>query len=83
MPISRDDSFSARSISASSCTSTSASMPSVECGRFEFARHGVVDAGHDDQDGVGAPGARFEHLIGIEQEILAQRGQGDGAARAR
>ena len=32
----------------------------------------VVDGGHDDEDAVGAPGARLQHLIGVEQEVLAQ-----------
>ena len=32
-------------------------------------------ARHDDQDAVGAPGARFGHLIGLEHEILAQHRQ--------
>ena len=35
----------------------------------------VVDLGQDDKDAVGAPGARLDHLIGIEHEVLAQRGQ--------
>src|SRR3984957_20162989 len=32
----------------------------------------VVDGRHDDEDAVGAPGARLQHLIGVEQKILAQ-----------
>ena len=75
MPISRDFSFSARSSSASSCTSTSTSMPNDERRVFELARGRVVERRHDDQDAVGAPGARFRHLIGLEHEILAQRRQ--------
>jgi len=47
----------------------------LERGRFQFAGQGIVDAGHDDQDGVGAPGAGLVDLVGVKQEILAQRGQ--------
>ena len=46
--------------------------PEVMRGLVERARGIVVDGGHDDEDAVGAPGARLQHLIGIEQEILAQ-----------
>jgi len=38
---------------------------------FEIAGQRIVDGGHDDQDCVRAPGTRFGHLIGVEQEILA------------
>ena len=48
---------------------------------FEFAGKPVVDHRHDEQDAIGAPGARFRDLIGIEHEILAQRGK--AAHRAR
>ena len=41
----------------------------------------VGKAGHDDQDGVGAPGARLVDLVGLEHEILAQRRQCGGIAR--
>ena len=35
----------------------------------------VVERRHDDQDAVGAVGAGFRHLIGVEHEILAQHRQ--------
>ena len=41
---------------------------------------GVVDHGEDDQDAVGAQRAALGHLPGIDEEILAQAGQGDGVA---
>ena len=41
----------------------------------------VVDRRHDDQDAVGAPGARLGHLIGLVHEILAQRRQRGRRAR--
>ena len=81
MPISREDSFSARSVSASSCTSTSTSMPSSSAVSSSALRIVVVDARHDDQDRVGAPGARLVDLIGLEHEILAQRRQRRRRAR--
>ncbi len=40
---------------------------------FERLRLVVGDRRHDDQDGVGAEGARLEHLVGVEQEVLAER----------
>ena len=43
----------------------------------------VVDRGHDDQDAVGALGARLRHLIGVEHEILAQHRQRGRRARRR
>ena len=42
----------------------------------------IVDRRHDDQNAIGAERARFHHLIGLVDEILAQRGQGGGVARA-
>ena len=36
----------------------------------------VVDGRHDDEDAVRAPGPGLEHLVGIEQKVLAQDGQG-------
>ena len=51
--------------------------------RFEFGGGGVVDRGHDDQDAVGARGARFRHLIGVVHEILAQHRQRARRARLR
>ena len=40
--------------------------------RFKLGGAGVVDRGHDDQDAIGAVGARFRHLVGVVHEILAQ-----------
>ena len=37
---------------------------------------GVVDHGQDHQDGVGAQRPALGHLPGIDQEVLAQAGQG-------
>ena len=48
---------------------------------IERARLCVVDARHDDEDAVGAPGARLEDLVGLEQEVLAQAGRPE-ASRA-
>ena len=50
-------------------------MPSAEAPRFELGRAGIVDRGHDDEDAIGAVGARFRHLIGVVHEILAQHRQ--------
>ena len=50
-------------------------------GLVERARRLVVDRRHDDEDAVGAPGARLQHLIGIEEEILAQDRQRRRRAR--
>ena len=41
---------------------------------------GVVDHRQDDQDGVGAQGAALGHLPGVDQEILADTGQGGRVA---
>ena len=38
----------------------------------------VGERSDDEQDGVGAGGAGFENLEGIEDEVLAQAGNGDG-----
>ena len=50
---------------------------------IEGARLLIVDAGHDDENAVGAGGARFKDLIGVEHEILAQDRQMGGGARRR
>ena len=47
------------------------------------ARLRVGDARHDDEDAIGAPGARLEHLVGLEQEVLAQGRQAGRLARLR
>src|SRR5579863_6037663 len=50
-------------------------------GLVESPRALVVDASHDDQDAIGAPGARFEHLVRVEQKVLAQHRQPRRIAR--
>ena len=47
----------------------------------QLARRRVVERRHDQQDAVGADRARLEHLVGVEDEVLAQAGQGDRRAR--
>ncbi len=49
--------------------------------RFQLARLGVGQRGHDQQDAVGAHRAAFVDLPGIEDEVLAQHRQIDGRAR--
>src|SRR5574337_374973 len=49
--------------------------PEIVRGLVEGLGRLVVDRRHDDEDAVRAPGARLEHLIGIEHEILAQDGK--------
>src|SRR5450830_1360786 len=44
-------------------------------------RRRIVNRRHDDQDAIGAERARFHHLIGLVDEILAQSGQRGGVAR--
>jgi hypothetical protein len=46
-------------------------------GGFELLRHRIVERRHDQEDAIGADRAGFEHLIGIEHEILAQDRQVD------
>jgi hypothetical protein len=54
----------------------------VRDGRIlDLLRGGVVERGHDDQDAVGAMGAGFRHLVGVEHEILAQHWQAGCRAR--
>ena len=43
----------------------------------------VIERRHDDEDAIGAPGARFRDLIDVEHEILAQGGKGGCVARLR
>ena len=47
---------------------------------LDILRRGVVERCHDDQDAVGAVGARFDHLVGVVHEILAQHRQAGGRA---
>src|SRR5215470_375505 len=51
-----------------------------ERGCLQLLRQHIGDARHDDQDAVGAPGARLRHLIRVVHEILAQRRQLGGGA---
>ena len=80
-PISRPSSASARSSSRFVVDLDEHVEPEVVRGLVQRARGFVVDRGHDDEDAVGAPGARLQHLIGIEQEILAQDRQRRRRAR--
>ncbi len=53
----------------------------IEGQRFQLRCLRIFQGGHDQQDAIGADRARLEHLVGVEHEILAQRGQGAGATR--
>ena len=44
----------------------------------EIGRERVIDARHDHQDAIRAHRAGLEHLVGVDQEILADNGQGGG-----
>ena len=46
----------------------------------ELAGDGIVNHGQYDQYGIGAQTARFGHLPGVDQKVLADAGQGDGGA---
>src|SRR5436190_23716478 len=48
---------------------------------FQRGRRRIVDAGHDDQNAIGAPGARLRRLVGLEHEVLAQHGERGRSAR--
>ena len=58
-------------------------MPSSTAASSSALRLVVGDGGHDDEDAVGAPGARLVDLVGLEHEILAQRRQRHRRARLR
>ena len=81
MPSSGEARRSARSSSASSCTSTQHVHAELDRRVLQRSRLVVGDGGHDDEDAVGAPGARLVDLVGLEHEILAQRRQRHGRAR--
>ena len=49
-------------------------------GSRQILRRRIVDRGHDDEDAVGAPGPRLQHLIGVEHKVLAQSRQPGGRA---
>ena len=55
----------------------------IEGGVLDVLGGRVVERRHDDQDAIGAPGARFRDLIDVEHEILAQGGKGGCVARLR
>lgn len=44
------------------------------------AELGIVEDGDDEEDGVGAPLDGLEDLAFVDDEVLAQEGQGDGGA---
>src|SRR5262249_41860473 len=46
-----------------------------KAGRVRLGRGGALDRGHDDENAIGAERARLDHLVGVEQEILAQHGE--------
>src|SRR5258707_113603 len=48
---------------------------------LDVFRGGIVERRHDDQDAVGAVGARLDHLINVVHEILAQHRQRGGRTR--
>ena len=51
------------------------------CGVFDRTRYLIVDCRHDDEDTIGAKGARdLDHLVWLIDEVLAQRGQSRGIA---
>ena len=41
-------------------------------GGGQLPRGGIIERRHDQQDAIGAEGAAFQHLIRVEDEILAQ-----------
>ena len=55
----------------------------IEGGVLDILGGGIIERGHDDQNAIGAPGARFRDLIDVEHEILAQGGKGGRVARLR
>ena len=52
-----------------------------DCRVFDIFGCAIVERRHDDQDAVGAVGARLGHLIGVVQKVLAQHRQIGGRAR--
>ena len=47
----------------------------------QLAQPGILQCGDDQQNGISTDQPRFMDLIGIDDEILAQCGQGAGGAR--
>ena len=75
MPMSRDLSRSARASSGFVVhLDENVHVRRKRC-RLEFGGGGVFDRGHDDENAVGACGARLRHLVGVVHEILAQHRQ--------
>ena len=81
MPSSLVCSPSARSNSASSCTSTSTSISSAARQILQIARLRILKGGHDQQNAIRPHRPALIHLPGIEDEIFAQDGQIHGRAR--
>ncbi|MNM90401.1 hypothetical protein D3C81_1026610 [compost metagenome] len=48
--------------------------------RSQFRHARIFQGGHDQQDAVGTDGARFDHLVGIDHEVLADHRQLAGRA---
>ena len=69
----------ARSSSASLCTSTSAARPAPVDRAVQVTQRLVVEAGDDEQNGIGPMLDRFGQLPLVDHEILAQEGR-DGLA---
>ena len=55
----------------------------VDGDRFQFQHLRIRQGGDDEQDCVGTDRARFDHLVGIDDEIFAQGRQIAGGARLR
>ncbi len=72
MPISEVSRPRARSSSRLSCTSTRTSMSRLRADELQVTRLAIGQAGHDQQDAIGAHRAAFVDLPGIEDEVLAQ-----------
>ena len=43
------------------------------CERLELAELRIIEAGDDEKDAIGAERACLVHLVGIDDEVLAQR----------
>ena len=71
---------SARSASASVCTSTSAVMPRDSTRSSRPDQGVLLECGDDQQDDVGAVGPRLVHLVAGDDEVLAQHGHVDDGA---
>jgi hypothetical protein len=41
----------------------------------QFASLSIIDAGHNDKNAIGTPGAGFIDLVGLKEKVLAQDGQ--------